>query len=477
MKDRKQKGTARLTYLGVIVILGVIAVGLSLHRLATGEVSYQWMILAYLTILTGTFTIAIPRANSKLSVSDTFIFINTILFGTAAGVLTAALDGLVGSLRCRTKAQRKWTLPFNTAVMAVSAFAAGEMFFRIFEDGPLSQATVIQFPTFILSILLWALIYFLCNSATAAIMVALANGGSAFGIWRTAYLKTFMLFAISAAAGGIVSFAIRSITPLALLAVISVLVAIYILERLYVGPGEARIDQAPAHRRFHYFMVALGVVFITLLIQDAFGILNSYQWIILAVLAVLGGFITVKIPGIKIKFSLADTFVFANIILFGPIVGAITAAIDGFAGSMRCKTKSRRVEFMLFNVAATAIPAYIAGELFVRTLIRQPVSQNPGMISPAAFFPVILLAISYYVINSTCVAIIVALQNNQRIIRVWRENLLWGLIPPITCALGAVFVSSGMMAATPTTLAAILIMLAAIYLTFRASVEKVSQKS
>jgi hypothetical protein len=132
---------------------------------------------------------------------------------------------------------------------------------------------------------------------------------------------------------------------------------------------------------------------------------------------------------------------------------------------------------MLFNVAATAIPAYIAGELFVRTLVKQPFGQSPGMISTASFFPVILLAISYYVINSTCVAIIVALQNNQKVAKVWRENLLWGLIPPITCALGAVFVSSGMMAVTPATMGAILIMLAAIYLTFRASVERVSQKA
>jgi len=54
---------------------------------------------------------------------------------------------------------------------------------------------------------------------------------------------------------------------------------------------------------------------------------------------------------------------------------------------------------------------------------------------------------------------------------------LWGLIPPIACALGAVFVAAGSRAMTPMTAAAMLIMLAAIYLTFRASVEKVAQKA
>jgi hypothetical protein len=477
MAESKPEPKAHLAYLGVIAALGAAVVGLSLYRAAFGGVSYQWIILAYLTVLTGTFTIAIPGGNSKLSVSDAFVFINTILFGTAAGVLTAALDGIIGSCRCRTSARRKWTIPFNTAILAISAFAAGEAFFRVLNKGPLSQTTSISLAELALPIMVSASICFLCNSITMAIMVALVHGGSMLRIWRVAYLKTFVLFGASALVGALLAFAMRSITPLTLLIVVSVLVATYFLEKVYIGPGAARVDQSPAHKRFHYFMVALGLGFIALLLQDALGSRIGYQWMILASLAVFGGYITVKIPGIKIKFSLADTFVFANIILFGPIFGAVTAAIDGLAGSLRCKTKSRRLEFTLFNMAATAIPAYLAGEMFVRILARQPIAQNQGMIPASAFFPVMVLAISYYLLNATCVAIIVALQAERSLSRVWRENLLWGLIPPIACALGAVFVAAGSMAMTPMTAAAMLIMLAAIYLTFRASVEKVSQRA
>lgn len=232
-----------------------------------------------------------------------------------------------------------------------------------------------------------------------------------------------------------------------------------------------------AHLAYLGVIAALGAAVVGLsLYRVAFGAV-SYQWIILAYLTVLTGTFTIAIPGVNSKLSLSDTFVFANIILFGPIFGAVTAAVDGLAGSLRCKTKSRRVEFTLFNVAATAIPAYLAGEMFVRILAWQPVSQNQSMIPATAFFPVMVLASSYYLLNSTCVAIIVALQAERSALRVWRENLLWGLIPPIACALGAVFVAAGSRALTPMTAAAVLIMLAAIYLTFRASVEKVAQKA
>jgi uncharacterized membrane protein len=477
MAESKPERTAHPAYLGAIAALGAAVVGLSLYRVAFGGVSYQWIILAYLTVLTGAFTIKIPGVNSKLSVSDTFVFINTILFGTAAGVLTAALDGMIGSIRCGTPSRRKWTIPFNTAVLALSAFAAGEAFFRLFKAGPLSQTASVSLTALALPVVVSASIYFLCNSITMAIMVALADGASMLRIWRAAYLKTLVLFEVSASVGALIAFAMCSITPLTLLLVVSVLVATYFLEKLYVGPGAALVDQGPVHRRFHYFMVALGLGFIALLLLDALEIQVNYQWMILALLAVFAGFITVKIPGIKIKFSLADTFVFANIILFGPIFGAVTAAIDGLAGSLRCKTKSRRLEFTLFNMAATAIPGYLAGEMFVRILAQQPITQTQGMIPATAFFPVMVLAISYYLLNSTCVAIIVALQAERSVPQVWRENLLWGLIPPIACALGAVFVAAGSRAMTPMTAAAMLIMLAAIYLTFRASVEKISQRA
>ncbi len=477
MTESNPKTTKMVAYLGTVTALGGAVVLLSLYRTVLGNIGYQWIILAYLTVLTGAFTIAIPKVNSKLSVSDTLIFINTILFGTAAGVITAVLDAIIGSFQCRTITLRKWTVPFNTAVLAISVFSAGEVFFSLFKAGPLSQTSSIPVSALILPLGVSVLVYFLCNSFSMAIMVALANGTSLLRVWWGAYLKTFVLFATSALFGALIAFAMRSITPLSLLIVVSVLVAVYFVEKVYVGSGAVRIDQEPAHKRFHYFMVALGIGFIALLLKETLGDQLNHVWMILAALAVLGGFITVKIPGIKIKFSLADTFVFANIILFGPIMGAVTAAIDGIAGSLRCKTKSRRMEFMLFNVAATAVPAYIAGEIFVRILSQQPISQSQGIISPAAFFPVVVMAVSYYLINSTCVAIIVALQNRCGILQVWRENLLWGLIPPITCALGAVYVASGIMAITPMITAAMLIMLAAIYLTFRASVEKVSQKA
>jgi len=477
--------TIRTAYISIVTALGLAAVALSIYRVIQTAVSYEWLILAYLAVLTGAFTVRIPRVNSKFSASDTFIFINTILFGTAAGVLTAALDGAIGSIRCRTTSRRIQTIPFNTAVLGLSVFAAGELFFRMLGRGPLFQGHAVSVLALILPLILSVLVYYLCNSVLVAAMLALESGENAFRLWRQGLFTTFVTTLAGAAAGALIAFSVRSITPLTLLIVVPVLVAIYFINMIYLAPETdtgAQVDAynllvtlRPAYRRFHYFMVVVGLGFIVLLLCNVLREKMSYPWMVVALLAALAGLITVKMPGVNIRFSLADIFVFANTILFGPFVGGITAALDGFACSMRCKTKARRMEFALFNIAGMAVSAYIAGELFFRILRHGPVYLNQGITFGQTFVPALVLAISYYILNTMAVAIIVALQAQEKVFRVWRENLLWGMTTDVNCAFGAVFVASGIMTITPRIAIGVLLILAVVYVSLRASVARMPQ--
>jgi uncharacterized membrane protein len=475
--------TTYLIYLSLVVALGAAAVAFSAYKVVVDGLSYQWLILAYLTILTGAFTIRIPGVNSKISVADTFIFINTILFGVAAGVLTAALDGCLASIRFETPSRRRRATPFNTAVMGLSVFAAGEVFFKLLGRGPLSIQSATGLPDLVLPAAMYALVYYLGNSMIVAFMVSLDDGDNAFRIWGENFLRTAVLYLASAAAGALIAFCIRTITPLALITLVPILVAIYFVEKIYLGPDTDSpiaadndpVAKRPAYRRFHYFMVALGLGLIFLLTLDVLRDKVSYQWMIVAVLAACAGFITVKIPGIKIKITIADTFVFANTILFGPVVGGITAALDGLAGSLRCKSKARRWEFTFFNMGVMAVSAFSAGAIFFRLLGSGPLYQARVLELGDTFLPALVLAISYYLLNALGVAIIVALQAEQKVFRVWRENLLWGVTTYVACAFGAVLFSAGILAVTPGVAIGIVLLLATVYATCRAFAERLPQ--
>jgi uncharacterized membrane protein len=477
MKSRK---IACPIYLGLISLFGLAVVVTSACRIVIDRVSYQWLVLAYLTILTGAFTIKIPGVNSKLSVADTFVFINMILFGSAAGALTAALDGCLASIRFETPQRRRRATPFNTAVMAISAFAAGEIFFRQFGRKPLSLEPSPGILELVVPIILSAFIYYLCNSALVAGIVALDSGASVMRIWLDGFARISLVYWAGPAVGLPIAYGIRSITPLTLLFIVPMLVMLYALDKISVGPeleapvaaDNDPVARRPAYRRFHYLMVTLGLGFIILLLVDVLKDRISSEWLILAALTVCAGFITVRIPGIKIKLTLADTFVFANTILFGPVVGGITAAIDGLAGSVRCKSGSRRMEFALFNMAAMALSAYLAGEVFFRMLGRAPLYQAAKLEFGPIILPALTLAISYYFLNALSVSFIVALQAEVNALQIWRDNLLWGIATYITCALGAVLISAGILAVHPGFAIGILLLLAAVYATYRALGQK-----
>ena len=50
----------------------------------------DWLPLAALTLLSGSFTVKVPKLPARLSVSETFVFASVLLFGTCAGTITVA---------------------------------------------------------------------------------------------------------------------------------------------------------------------------------------------------------------------------------------------------------------------------------------------------------------------------------------------------------------------------------------------------
>jgi len=475
---------ARVAYLSIVAAAGAAISLFCVTRLVGGDVGYQWLILAYLTVLSGAFALKIPGVNSKLSASDILIFMNLILFGSAAGALTAALDGLLASLRFETPSRRRRATPFNTASMAISAFVAGEVFFAQLGRRPLSLDPALDVMELVLPLVLSALVYYLINSALVAGVIALDCAGNMLLIWREYFLRISVLSWAGAVTGALFAFGIRSVTPPTLLIVVPVLVLLYFVNKVCLGPETGQpvaADNDPVarrapHRRYHFFVVTLGLGFIALLLIDVFKNRVSSEWLILALLAACAGLVAIRIPGIKIKVTLADTFVFANIILFGPVVGGITAALDGLSGSLRCKSKARRLEFALFNMAAMAISAFVAGRIFFSLLGAGPLFRAERVVFGDTFLPALSLAISHYLLTAVGVATIVALQERTGVLKVWRENLLWGLADYIVCAFGAVFVAAAILAITPATAIAVLLLLASTYVTCKSFADQFSHR-
>ena len=171
-------------YVLTIFGLGTIVIARSLYELQVDPVSSQWLILAALTLVSGSATVRLPTTPATISISETFVFTSVILFGPAAGTLTVAVDSLVMSFWQARKRPDLLRLAFNMGAPALSVWIGAHAFFLTSGIQPLiregSQISQIAFP-----LLLFACVYFAANSALTAQAISFETGESPLAIWRS----------------------------------------------------------------------------------------------------------------------------------------------------------------------------------------------------------------------------------------------------------------------------------------------------
>ena len=122
--------------------------------------------------------------------------------------------------------------------------------------------------------------------------------------------------------------------------------------------------------------------------------LSSSSWLYLAALTVITSCFAVKVQLASGKrgsltVSVSDFFIFAAILLFGPAVAVVIAAIEGLMSSLKVKIK--RLYKYLFNIAQLALGAFVVGQVF-NHLGGGPISLDatrpeeiPGLVFAALF--------------------------------------------------------------------------------------------
>ena len=185
----KMSRTGRI-YIATVIGLGFLVIGESLFRLyeaPLGSQGLRWLLLAALTLISGSASVELPRANVSISISEAFVFTAVLLYGSAAGTLTVALDGLVISFWVARRRPELHRALFNIAAPALSAWCSSELFFAVSGIAPLSQAeaSLIQF---LPSLVLFAVTYFALNSWLIAFVIALQRRVSPLDVWRGGFL-------------------------------------------------------------------------------------------------------------------------------------------------------------------------------------------------------------------------------------------------------------------------------------------------
>jgi putative nucleotidyltransferase with HDIG domain len=148
------------------------------------------------------------------------------------------------------------------------------------------------------------------------------------------------------------------------------------------------------------------------------------QWLLFAVLTVLSGTLSIKIPSIQSRFSVSEVFAFTSVLLFGPEVGALVLALDGLRISFLWKMNRAQT---LFNFANLGLSMWVSAQLFFLTSGTAPLYGHSTPPATVVLYLALMTA-AYFGINTGLTATAVALSSRRNMVAVWREHY-WPLFP------------------------------------------------
>lgn len=237
---RTLRPTAQI-YIATIVWAGGYAVAHSILSLISEPIGNRWIVLAVLTVLTGSFNLKVPSINAYLSVSDAFVFASILIFGTPAGTATALIDCLVISLRMRKQNRAVYRLLFNASAPSLSIWLAGTAFYTYSGIAPYNTAFTSLTELF-LPFFGFITLHFLINSWLVALAVSLERSEPPLSVWW----NNFAWLSINYFSGAYVAALIVTYTKQldfgALAIIVPLVIVSYLTFRTAIGRAEDKND-------------------------------------------------------------------------------------------------------------------------------------------------------------------------------------------------------------------------------------------
>jgi len=114
-----------LLYTTTVIVVGFAAVAVSVADVIR-QSHGNWLVLAALTLVSGWLSVKLPSTSASISISETFVFAGTLLFGRSVGTVLVLLDDIVLSVKSFVSGRRPRPaqILFNLAMPPLSSWLA-----------------------------------------------------------------------------------------------------------------------------------------------------------------------------------------------------------------------------------------------------------------------------------------------------------------------------------------------------------------
>ena len=142
---------------------------------------------------------------------------------------------------------------------------------------------------------------------------------------------------------------------------------------------------------------------------------------LLALLVATSSLIAVPIPRVSGRITVADTFIFLTMLLYGGAAAVVMSALEGVCTTLLISKKPRTI---LLNASVLAISTFLTAT--VLGFFFGPTTQIvPAGYSPNFLIAICVMALVQYVANTVLIAVEKSYKINESVWQTWKKYYLW----------------------------------------------------
>ena len=145
------------------------------------------------------------------------------------------------------------------------------------------------------------------------------------------------------------------------------------------------------------------------------------SFVFLCLMVIASSLIAIPIPRVSGRITVADTFIFLGMLIYGGAAAILLSALEGVAATLIISKKPRTI---LFNSAILATSTFFTAAVLY-LIFGSPVSVGRQSFSKEFFYAICVMGLVQYIANTTLIAIEKASKIKESIWHTWRTYYLW----------------------------------------------------
>jgi signal transduction histidine kinase/ActR/RegA family two-component response regulator len=145
------------------------------------------------------------------------------------------------------------------------------------------------------------------------------------------------------------------------------------------------------------------------------------RFFFLCLMVIASSFIAIRIPRVSGRITVADTFIFLGMLMYGGAAAILLSALEGVAVTVIISKKPR---VFLLNSAILATSTFFTSTV-LNLVFGAPPKLAANGFSATFFYAICLMGFVQYVANTTLISIEKASKINESVWNTWRTYYLW----------------------------------------------------